>query len=528
MKRLLLSAALALLCVASIAQSLQTIKTYHDPYTRSQPEEVYTVIANTAMKHGAYKRYSSSGFLIEEANFNRNTLNGPYKMYGVGFTAQEMQKLQLSANYLNGELHGEWVKYHVANNKYQIYLQQTYKNGEVIKEIQYDNNGNKIRDLTLNGVNTYWHDNGKMFRQLNKKDNIIYGPCREWYSNGQLCFTVEMVNDFMNGKKLTYYPTGELQSEEEFSNGQYIGTAIGYYPSKSMKIKIIYDAPNNELSTTCYHENGKVTAEGKRIADGIYLHTEYDTVDFHKSIEYELPAENYFKKEYKYFNRKTTYNADGTKSSALIRNDKNNIREETYYPSGEIKIVYDYDNTTQSYTESGVLQWKVWKDKALTINGKKCYPYEDYDASGNITKKGYIDSENSSDVQYVSYENGVKTSELKSTGEIYEYYPTGKVKEHYRPTSNTITKFDEQGGVSLILDTKQRGSISYYPNKIIKEKGYINENYEPTGVWYYYNDKGKLLAVKENGVERKPNSTDKNSHEAFLSDLHKTNLKINQ
>lgn len=528
MKRLLLSVIFALFSIASIAQSLQTVKTYHNPYTRSQVEEVYTIIANTGVKHGAYKRYSSSGFLVEEANFNRNTLHGPYKTYGVGFTPQEMQKLQVSANYLNGELHGEWVKYHVANNKYQIYLQQTYKNGEVIKEIQYDNDGNKIHDLTLNGVNTYWHENGQMFRQLNKKDNIVYGPYREWYKNGQLYCSVEMINDLMNGKKLIYYPTGELQSEEEFSNGQYIGTTVGYYPSKAVKIKVIYDAPNTELSTTCYNENGEVITEGKRIALGIFLQTEYDTVGFHKSIEYELPAENYFRKEFKYYNRKTTFNPDGSKDRTIIRNKENKFREEVYYPSGKIKIVFDYDNTTQAYSESGILQYKIWTEQKVSINDKNCYSVEEYDESGDVTKKGYIDSKDNSYIQYISYENRVKTEELQSTGERYEYYPTGKTKTRYYIQPNIRVGYDEQQTVNYIFDETNRGYIEYYPNRIIKEKGYSNEKNEPIGVWYYYNEKGKLQSVKENETERKPNSTDKSTHETVLADLHKTKLKLIQ
>lgn len=518
MKRLLLSAALALLCVASIAQSLQTIRTYYD-YGRTKVNEVYTVISGTPTKQGAYKQYNQDGTLMEVANYSNNKLNGAYTLY------YPDGSINISAIHKNGVLHGNYAQYSNPSMGHKLVSKRIYDNDNITYDEAYYDSGTKRKVEHLNGLWEEWNENGIKVLSATLENGKIQGARKKWYDDGKMKSIVFFDNDVAHGKYISFYPNGVKEVDGVYDHGAMTGIYTEWHDNNSIKRKNILSAPNVLQNVETYARNGIKHTDITHIKDDIYATTIYDTISGKKQITYEQKAKDVGKEE---GYRITQYNPDETINTVTHKNVKGQVREERYYPSGQIKLVLDYDDTTLSYSESGVLQWKIWRDNDLTINGKKCYPYEDYDASGNITKKGYIDSENSSDVQYVSYENGVKTSELKSTGEIYEYYPTGKVKEHYRPTSNTITKFDEQGGVSLILDTKQRGSISYYPNKIIKEKGYINENYEPTGVWYYYNDKGKLLSVKENGVERKPNSTDKNSHEAFLSDLHKTNLKINQ
>ena len=119
----------------------------------------YQIHKETGLKEGAYSLRDSAGVLLEEANYEHDTLQGERKLYS------EQGVLETIENYKEGSFEG----------LYQLF----YPNGQVKFAAEY-------RDGTLMGEAKSYYDNGQLEEIVEFKDNVENGPFIEYHSNGSL------------------------------------------------------------------------------------------------------------------------------------------------------------------------------------------------------------------------------------------------------------------------------------------------------------------------------------------------------
>lgn len=275
------------LSLISNAQNLETKKTYHDPYARAHLNEVYTVIAGTATKHGLYKAYDYEGVLVKEKTYANGVANGPYKeYYSSQYNLNERGKLGLIENYKNGKLDGTSEEYVYPNGKKLTTKTLTYKMGELLKEVHYYETGQKGTERDhVTGAYTEWYENGQK-KEAGTYDSYGYkaGSYTKWYEDGQVMelkqdsagVTLHMEYREKGGK--TYAvdlgPTGYVsttidpsgakieEAQSKPSGGTppfyYDGKYTEYYATGEVKQTGTYSGNKQVGQWTTYDKEGKV------------------------------------------------------------------------------------------------------------------------------------------------------------------------------------------------------------------------------------------------------------------------------
>ncbi len=215
-------AAIVMIAGSVQAQTLQTIKTYHDPLTKTQLHEVYTVKANTPTKQGSYKEYDWGGILIDEATFSNNQYNGVHKIY-FGSEWNEpsdyrVGKIQQMENYVNGLPVGLSEQYQYINGQKFFLWQKVFNNkGDLIKQTLYHkSNGGKASILQLNGLCNEWYENGQKMSEYTHKNGEPDGKYMGWHENGKVKYEGQFSNGQKTGVWKTYTEDGTLEKEETF------------------------------------------------------------------------------------------------------------------------------------------------------------------------------------------------------------------------------------------------------------------------------------------------------------------------
>ena len=207
------------------AQSLETIKTYHD-WSHTQLKEVYTVIKNTPTKHGKYKLWSQSSILVQEATYSNGKLNGITKRYSV------FGKLLQLTNYRNDKKHGLEKNYTFDSNgggsgdpKKYLGWERYYENDIMVREIEYYESGKKMGDChPLNGSCIEWYENGLVKFEFFYKNKKLNGKQTEWNEKGQILLKGAWINGENDGTWYSYDDNGKLLDKCSFKNGK-IGRA---------------------------------------------------------------------------------------------------------------------------------------------------------------------------------------------------------------------------------------------------------------------------------------------------------------
>lgn len=119
----------------------------------------YQIHKETGLKEGSYIIRDSVGVLLEEANYQHDTLHGERKLY------TEKGILETIENYKDGAFEGS----------YQLF----YPNGQIKFGAEY-------RSGVLAGVVNSYYEDGQIKETLEFKDNVENGPFIEYHPNGNL------------------------------------------------------------------------------------------------------------------------------------------------------------------------------------------------------------------------------------------------------------------------------------------------------------------------------------------------------
>jgi antitoxin component YwqK of YwqJK toxin-antitoxin module len=240
------------------AQNLQTVKTYYDPYTKTQLYEVYTVLAGTPTKQGAYKVYDKQGILVKESTYINGIANGPYKeYYSSEYNLDFRGKIGLSSNYKKGQLDGTYEEYTYQGGRKCTKMTETYAAGVLVKEIDYkyyDDGKKGSSDDAMTGDHTEWYESGKLRAQ--ELDSAKFLRSAKYYDEaGRVQMRVDQQTPgvyglyvattldasghkteeaqcrqdkpgaalYREGSYVTYYPQGNKQEEGQYRGGKKVG-----------------------------------------------------------------------------------------------------------------------------------------------------------------------------------------------------------------------------------------------------------------------------------------------------------------
>ena len=127
-------------------------------YDSGEKYEEYQYTGDS-LKHGAYKRYSPGGVLMEESNYVDGQLEGERKIY------TESGKPDVTEIYSHNALNGPFKTF--------------YPNGKVKMEAVYTNN-------VLSGIVKGFYDTGELKEEVLFEDNVEEGPFKEFHKNGKV------------------------------------------------------------------------------------------------------------------------------------------------------------------------------------------------------------------------------------------------------------------------------------------------------------------------------------------------------
>ncbi len=131
---------------------------------------IYQIHKETGLKEGVYTLRDSAGVLLEEANYQHDTLFGERKLY------TEQGVLEAIENYKGGTFEGA----------YQLF----YSNGQVKFVAEYRN-------------------------------GVLAGEAKSYYEDGQLKETVEFKDNVENGPFIEYHPNGNLKAKGSYFSGNH-------------------------------------------------------------------------------------------------------------------------------------------------------------------------------------------------------------------------------------------------------------------------------------------------------------------
>ena len=156
---------------------------------------------------------------------------------------------------------GFYTNYYDRVNDQQGYFEEYYKDGK------------------LNGLSTWWHENGQKKNENHYKDGKLNGLSTWWYENGQKKNENHYKDGKLNGLSTWWYENGQKETENHYKDGKLNGLSILWYENGQKELENHYkDGKLNGLST-CWHENGQIEGEGF-FKDGIQVddnRTELDT-----------------------------------------------------------------------------------------------------------------------------------------------------------------------------------------------------------------------------------------------------------
>lgn len=293
MKYQFLTIVLMLTFGLSYAQSLETIKKYHDPYTRTNVNEVYTVLKNTNTKHGEYKSYDSKGHLTQKGSYKEGAQDGKWvTYYGVALASLRndyqnwIDKVKEVANYSGGKRHGTRIGYKYPNGKRVIEFEKEYANGDLVKETTYWENGQKQSFVQINGVCRSWNENGvKIVEYTTNEMSEIEGAYQEWYDDGNKYVIAHYENGNLVGDCKQWFPDGTVQIDQHYSTKSILTKNLEFYSSGKPKSEM--NCENSKCKETLYDS----------LTDQKIAEVEFVFLEEHGNVKFYRDGEevNYYK-----------------------------------------------------------------------------------------------------------------------------------------------------------------------------------------------------------------------------------------
>ena len=272
--------------------------------------------------------WHENGQQKQEANFKDGIKDGRITYW------YENSQIKADGNYNNGELIGNYKTWH--ENGHIHSDQNMLHGGEQLSELVtfISSDGEQTGS---DGKSTSWHENGQKSSELNHKDGDRIGKQTHWFKSGKkITESFYTYEDYyhtskLNGMKTWWYQNGQTKSEENFKHGMKNGKSTWWYESGQIKSENFYEIGKgfngNEASLlngkcTEWYENGQKKSEfnyKEGIFEGKYK-TWYGNGNKKEERNYKVRLVKNTKssrKEGKF----TLWNEDGSKKSEIQYKD---------------------------------------------------------------------------------------------------------------------------------------------------------------------------------------------------------------
>ncbi len=207
-----------------------------DPATGVKIKEMYFVVrADTSLRHGQYKAYTTKGSELMQGAFNRDKKHGKWKYW----YTDGAKALKSEGTFTNGTKTGTWKYYYNTSPpaikqeiEYSLYestidVKNYYQNGQMESAGKKD----RIQNVYYHtGSWTYWYSSGVMKEQgryalTTNTSRNKRGTWKYWHPNGQLK-AIEQYNSggIIHGQRKEFNSSGEPEKIETYKHGKLIET----------------------------------------------------------------------------------------------------------------------------------------------------------------------------------------------------------------------------------------------------------------------------------------------------------------
>ncbi len=452
--------------------------------------------------NGVYMAYDSLGRIIESINYINGSKEGGSKIY---VNYEDNKRLEISGNYKNNEMHGEWIGSIVSSNYTQEVLHlnflngkregingeirdnkiyyQSYKNDELEgksteylildNQLKLDTINQKVvkiselyyKENKLNGDAKYYDEKGLLIFEGTYLDSLKTGIWKKYDYENKLVEDLNYKNDLLDGKYKLRKIDGNILVQGNYYLDEKIGVWKIYNKSK------ICNWNNIESYETGSYINGKKEGKWQRFSKDeeileSYIYTDGLLYGEHQTYDNGVVIEVKFFKNNELFKHKFIYNLNNYKSFTFSKKDNE-------YIICNVEINEENTKKTLNY---------LFVTKNQFID--PIYTVQDFESSNSKFLNGY----------YEEYEN----EKIKVYGSYKLNKKIGKWEEYY---------YDQD--VFLTLTYNENGELIHEYYYDLKKKNSFN------GEMIYNNSQSNLIEERRirdglrNGSTKYKNSDDK-------------------
>jgi antitoxin component YwqK of YwqJK toxin-antitoxin module/outer membrane protein assembly factor BamD (BamD/ComL family) len=241
--------------------------TYH-PNGRKETESIY----RDGSLEGRFTEYGPDGTIVKTGSYLGNNMNNYWHYY----TADG--SIETIVYYNEGLLSGWYTSYSVDG---KIKTRDKFTDGRLVRESQYDPEGNLINDVDFMLATKYQIKSMPdiVAAEVIMKGGAHDGPLTWYHPGGQLSTVMNFVADNQNGEYVQYFPDGKLLVKGRYENGNKEGLWITwkegggieseeYYTNNMMDSIHRYFYDDGSLRMTETYFNDELNGECNQYAPG--------------------------------------------------------------------------------------------------------------------------------------------------------------------------------------------------------------------------------------------------------------------
>ena len=300
---------------------------------------------------GSFKKYNSSGILIEESNYSEGIQQGEaFEYYTQGALARK-------ASFLNDKLYGTAIDFQ--------------PNGDTSEISYYPPSEN------ANLYYAYYPD-GKLRYESQMENGNVFGTWKRYFHNGNVAVSGYRNKDGSEeGKKINYCENGQILVESYYINGKLDGELIRNSASGKRLVKEIFE--KGVVQQVIIYNSDDSEKEIISLKDNkleYVLHDEYGVI--YQKVAYQYKGND------EWFGR-TWYWPNGSPRQIMTyQNDLIEGEQKHYYPDGKLSYYYQYKNHLLNGLSISYYQNDTISEEGYYVNDNRVGAWYSYFPDGKI------------------------------------------------------------------------------------------------------------------------------------------------
>jgi len=200
---------------------------------------------------GKYVEYGLDGTILKTGSYLGNSMNN-YWYYNTADGS-----IETSVYYINGLINGWYTSYSVDG---KIKSRDMLTDGRIVRELQFDPEGNLINDIDLLETTAYQTKSRPdiVIADAVMKGGFHDGPMTWYYPDGKPSTKMNFIADNQNGEYLQYYPDGKPMVKGRLENGNKEGLWITWGEEGNIDSEQFYFNNMMDSVHSYYDDDGSV------------------------------------------------------------------------------------------------------------------------------------------------------------------------------------------------------------------------------------------------------------------------------